>query len=116
MAMACFWHCNVQPVTCYLGNGWPLGISLMDVLQKLFEKHFHSPVEQVQPLQGELGGSGRKIIRLAGGRSTAMVCRCRRFMARTWAMALIWKKTSATPRCLSFSPRIVKAKALLCRP
>jgi len=44
----------------------------MDVLQKLFEKHFHSPVEQVQPLQGELGGSGRKIIRLAGGRSTAI--------------------------------------------
>ena len=44
----------------------------MDVLQKLFEKHFHSPVEQVQPLQGELGGSGRKIIRLVGGRSTAI--------------------------------------------
>jgi len=62
----------VQPVTCYLGNGWPLGISLMDVLQKLFERHFHSPVEQVQPLQGELGGSGRKIIRLAGGKSTAI--------------------------------------------
>ncbi|HKD14148.1 MAG TPA: phosphotransferase, partial [Candidatus Angelobacter sp.] len=44
----------------------------MDVLQKLFERHFHSPVEQVQPLQGELGGSGRKIIRLAGGKSTAI--------------------------------------------
>jgi aminoglycoside/choline kinase family phosphotransferase len=37
----------------------------MDVLKKLFEKHFHSPVGRVQPLQGQLGGSGRKIIRLA---------------------------------------------------
>lgn len=38
----------------------------MDVLKKLFEQHFHAPVEQVQPVQGELGGSGRKIIRLTG--------------------------------------------------
>ena len=38
----------------------------MDVLKQLFEQHFHSPVERVQPLQGQLGGSGRKIIRLAG--------------------------------------------------
>src|SRR6266403_4070967 len=37
----------------------------MDILKKLFEQHFHSPVEQVQPLQGQLGGSGRKIIRLS---------------------------------------------------
>ncbi len=37
----------------------------MDVLKKLFEQHFHLPVERVQPLQGQLGGSGRKIIRLA---------------------------------------------------
>src|SRR6201993_2006483 len=36
----------------------------MDVLKKLFEQHFHVPVEQVQAVQGELGGSGRKIIRL----------------------------------------------------
>ena len=36
----------------------------MDVLKTLFEKHFHQPVEHVQPVQGELGGSGRKIIRL----------------------------------------------------
>jgi aminoglycoside/choline kinase family phosphotransferase len=36
----------------------------MDVLKKLFEQHFHLPVEQVQAVQGELGGSGRKIIRL----------------------------------------------------
>ena len=44
----------------------------MDVLQKLFEEHFHMPAEHVQPLQGELGGSGRKIIRLSGGSHTAI--------------------------------------------
>jgi aminoglycoside/choline kinase family phosphotransferase len=37
----------------------------MEVLKRLFEQRFHSPVERVQPLQGELGGSGRKIIRLS---------------------------------------------------
>src|SRR5438034_6869540 len=37
----------------------------MDVLKKLFEEHFHASPERIQPLQGELGGSGRKIIRLA---------------------------------------------------
>jgi hypothetical protein len=36
----------------------------MDVLKKLFEAHFHSPVQQAHPLQGDLGGSGRKIFRL----------------------------------------------------
>jgi aminoglycoside/choline kinase family phosphotransferase len=44
----------------------------MDVLKKLFEQHFHSPVGRVQPLQGELGGSGRKIIRLAGEQFSAI--------------------------------------------
>ena len=37
----------------------------MDVLQKLFEQRFHHPAEKVQPLQGQLSGSGRKIIRLS---------------------------------------------------
>ena len=41
------------------------GIPFMDVLKKLFEQHFHAPPTQVRPLQGELGGSGRTIIRLA---------------------------------------------------
>src|SRR6266550_4516528 len=36
----------------------------MDVLKRLFEQHFHTPVDSVQPVQGELGGSGRKIVRL----------------------------------------------------
>src|SRR5215468_2352163 len=44
----------------------------MDVLKKLFEKRFHSPVEKEQALQGELGGSGRKIIRLSSGTSSAI--------------------------------------------
>src|SRR5437588_3909788 len=44
----------------------------MEVLEKLFEQHFHCPVGRVQPLQGELGGSGRKIIRLAGDGATAI--------------------------------------------
>jgi len=37
----------------------------MDILKSLFEQHFHAPPTLVQPLQGDLGGSGRKIIRLS---------------------------------------------------
>ena len=37
----------------------------MEVLKQLFERYFHHNVERVQALQGELGGSGRKILRLA---------------------------------------------------
>jgi len=44
----------------------------MDVLKQLFEQHFHAPVERVEPLQGQLGGSGRKIIRLAGAKHSAI--------------------------------------------
>jgi aminoglycoside/choline kinase family phosphotransferase len=44
----------------------------MDVLKRLFEQHFHSPAEHVKPLQGQLGGSGRNIIRLAGSDHTAV--------------------------------------------
>jgi aminoglycoside/choline kinase family phosphotransferase len=39
----------------------------MDVLRRLFEQHFHAPADQVKPLQGELGGSGRAIVRLTAG-------------------------------------------------
>jgi len=46
--------------------------TLTDVLQRLFEQRFHSPVERVQRLQGELGGSGRKIIRLANEKISAI--------------------------------------------
>ena len=44
----------------------------MDVLKKLFEQHFRSPVGRIQPLQGQLGGSDRKIIRLANGEISAI--------------------------------------------
>jgi aminoglycoside/choline kinase family phosphotransferase len=37
---------------------------VIDVLKDLFQQHFRVPVGRVQPLQGQLGGSGRKIIRL----------------------------------------------------
>ena len=44
----------------------------MDVLRRLFEQHFHRAAERVQPLQGQLGGSGRVIVRLAGGGQSAV--------------------------------------------
>src|SRR5882724_5203441 len=44
----------------------------MEVLEKLFEQHFHCPVGRVQPLQGELGGSGRKVIRLVSEKTSAI--------------------------------------------
>src|SRR6266403_1551207 len=44
----------------------------MEVLKRLVEEHFHSPVERVQPLQGQLGGSGRKIIRLSSEKLSAI--------------------------------------------
>ncbi len=44
----------------------------IDVLKKLFEQHFHAPPEHILPLQGELGGSGRKIIRLSNEKNRAI--------------------------------------------
>jgi len=44
----------------------------VDVLKTLFEQHFHTPPERVVPLQGELGGSGRKIIRLTDKKDRAI--------------------------------------------
>jgi len=44
----------------------------MELLIKLFERHFHSPPDRVLPLQGELGGSGRKIVRLANENASAI--------------------------------------------
>jgi aminoglycoside/choline kinase family phosphotransferase len=45
---------------------------LMDVLQKLFERHFHLPAARIHPLQGQLGGSGRNIIRLSTEQQSAI--------------------------------------------
>lgn len=44
----------------------------MDILKKLFEQHFHLPVERVLPLQGQLGGSGRRIVRLTSDAFSAI--------------------------------------------
>jgi aminoglycoside/choline kinase family phosphotransferase len=44
----------------------------IDVLKTLFEQHFHAAVSRTKPLQGQLGGSGRKIIRLASDQASAI--------------------------------------------
>lgn len=44
----------------------------MDVLKRLFEQHYQVPAEHAKPLQGQLGGSGRAIIRLSGGGLSAI--------------------------------------------
>jgi aminoglycoside/choline kinase family phosphotransferase len=46
--------------------------TLIDILKDLFKQRFAAAVERVQPLQGELGASGRKIIRLSGGAFSAI--------------------------------------------
>ena len=45
---------------------------MMDVLRKLFEERFHTSPGRIEPLQGELGGSGRKIVRLASDQISAI--------------------------------------------
>ncbi len=44
----------------------------MDVLQELFERRFGIAVTRVQPLQGQLSGSGRRIFRLVGQKATVI--------------------------------------------
>jgi aminoglycoside/choline kinase family phosphotransferase len=44
----------------------------MEVLKQLFERYFHSGPTSVLPLQGNLGGSGRKIIRLKNEEHSAI--------------------------------------------
>lgn len=44
----------------------------MDVLKRFFEQHFRLPAEDVKPLQGQLSGSGRVIVRLTGGGFSAI--------------------------------------------
>ena len=44
----------------------------MEVLKRLFEQHFHLPVDRREPLQGQLGGSGRKIVRLTSDKLSAI--------------------------------------------
>jgi aminoglycoside/choline kinase family phosphotransferase len=44
----------------------------IDVLKRLFEQHFHALPDRVQRLQGQLGGSGRTIVRLAAGEQSVI--------------------------------------------
>src|SRR5215510_8865807 len=44
----------------------------MDVLKRLYEQHFRSPAQRVEPLQGKLGGSGRLIVRIFGSEASAI--------------------------------------------
>ena len=44
----------------------------MGILESLFERHFHRAPDRVQPLQGDLGGSGRRIVRLFAGDTLAI--------------------------------------------
>ncbi len=44
----------------------------MDVLKRLFEQHFRTPARDVTPLQGQLGGSGRVILRLTSESAAAI--------------------------------------------
>jgi aminoglycoside/choline kinase family phosphotransferase len=44
----------------------------IDVLKKLFEQHFRTPATRIQPLQGQLGGSGRRIVRLSASDASAI--------------------------------------------
>src|SRR6476646_6651391 len=44
----------------------------IDILKRLFEQRFHASPETVQPLQGQFGGSGRVIVRLAAGAQSAI--------------------------------------------
>lgn len=44
----------------------------MDVLKRLFEQHYGFAAEDVKPLQGQLGASGRAIVRLIGKGASAI--------------------------------------------
>src|ERR1700722_9601897 len=44
----------------------------IDVLKKLFEQRFRTPATRIQPLQGQLGGSGRRIVRLSARDASAI--------------------------------------------
>lgn len=58
------------PIVMYRLESGPTAPSLMDVLEQLFAQHFNRTPDTIAPLQGQLGGSGRAIVRLAAaGRS-----------------------------------------------
>jgi aminoglycoside/choline kinase family phosphotransferase len=46
--------------------------SIMDILEQLFQQRFRIAPTRVEPLQGELGGSGRRIVRLSADKVRAI--------------------------------------------
>ena len=64
--------CGRKEAASTVSQDWGAGLKFMDILKRLFEEHFRLPVDNVQPLQGDLGGSGRKIIRLKGSGTSAV--------------------------------------------
>ena len=105
----------------------------MEGLKRLYEQHVGSPAEPAKPLQGQLGGSGRAIIRLSGPAGTAIgilypvreenvaFLEFSRHFRRhglpvpeiyrgTWPTTLISKKISATPRFSNSSATTAQAK------
>src|SRR6516162_10254528 len=64
--------CGRKEAASTVAQDWGAGLKFMDILKRLFEEHFRLPVDNVQPLQGDLGGSGRKIIRLKSSGTSAV--------------------------------------------
>ena len=44
----------------------------VEILRRLFERHFGVPATHVEPVQGQLGGSGRTILRLSAENVSAI--------------------------------------------
>ena len=113
-----------------------LEIVLMNILNRLFEERFRSPVKSVLPLQGDLGRirppdhpAFQRQRMPPSALSTAcakkmshssnfpdifanMVCPSRKSTAKTWNTAPISKKISETPRCLSSCRKIAAVTRL----
>jgi len=110
-----------------------LEIALMNILNRQFEERFGAPVRSVVPLQGQLGGSGRQIIRLSNDSNAAIGIiygvREENFAFLEFSKhfrkhglpvpeiygedldhGVTWKKIWATPRCLSSCRAIAMAK------
>ena len=64
--------CGRKEAASTVAQDWGAGLEFMDILKRQFEEYFRLPVENVEPLQGELGGSGRRIIRLRSGDRSAV--------------------------------------------
>src|SRR5215468_5399061 len=103
--------CGRKEAASTVAQDWGAGLKFMDILKRLFEEHFRLPVENLQPLQGDLGGSGRKIIPL---KRTSEIRRCLtsfRRAARVTAFPTTWWRLTVKPRppCLAFrlKPRAI---------